>query len=139
MDKLLLLPVFAHLLLVGLIANALGRARVRAAKAGAVKLANIAIDSSSWPDDVRKIANAYANQFEQPLLFLAAVAFILIFGLADLVSLALASLYMATRYAHAYVHTGSNEVMLRFWLFLLSNAFLVLLWLWFGLRLVISP
>ena len=139
MDKLLLLPVFAHRLLVGLLANALGRARVRAVKAGAVKLANIAIDSSSWPDDVRKIANAYTNQFEQPLLFLAAVAFILIFGLADLVSLALASLYMATRYAHAYVHTGRNEVMLRFRLFLLSNAFLVLLWLWFGLRLVISP
>jgi hypothetical protein len=139
MDKLLLLPVFAHVLLVGLIANALGRARVRVAKSGAVKLANIAIDNSGWPDDVRKLANAYANQFEQPLLFLAAIAFILIFGLADIVSLVLASLYMAARYAHAYVHTGSNEVLPRFRLFLLSNAFLVLLWLWFGLRLVIFP
>jgi len=139
MDKLLLLPVFAHVLLVSLIANALGRARVRVAKSGAVKLANIAIDSSGWPDNVRKLANAYQNQFEQPLLFLAVIAFILIFGLADIVSLVLASLYMAARYAHAYVHTGSNKVMPRFRMFLLSNAFLVLLWLWFGLRLVISP
>lgn len=136
MAKLLLVPVVLNVMLVILIGIAMGRARTAAVMAGKVKLADVALDNSRWPENVRKLGNAYQNQFEQPVLFYFGVVLILIFGLADWPSLIIASLYVAARYAHAFVHTGSNIVMLRFRFFLFSMAALGLLWIWFGIRVV---
>ncbi|MBL8512980.1 MAG: MAPEG family protein, partial [Betaproteobacteria bacterium] len=36
--------------------------------------------------------------------------------------------FVAGRYAHSFVHCGSNNVMRRFYAFLFSNFFLVCMW-----------
>lgn len=133
----LLLPAFAHVLLVFAVGGMMGRARVRAARAGRVKLRDVAVDNSRWPDDVRKIANNYQNQFEVPVLFYAALALIVATGLADGVMAALAWVFVASRVVHSFIHTGSNVVINRFRVFLFGFAVVVLLWAWFALRLYV--
>jgi SNF2 family DNA or RNA helicase len=64
----LLLPAFIHVAMVFAIAAMMGVARVRAARSGAVRIRDIAVDNSRWPEAVRKIANSYQNQFEVPVL-----------------------------------------------------------------------
>ena len=67
----LLLPAFTHVALVFFVGGRMGRARFQAARAGLVKVKDIAVDGAKWPEDVKKIANNYQNQFEVPVLFYA--------------------------------------------------------------------
>ena len=133
----LLLPAFVHVLLVFSVGARMGRARFEAARLGRVKVKDIAVDGSKWPDDVRKIANNYQNQFEVPVLFYAALALIVATGLADWVAIGLAWIFIASRVVHTLVHIGPNTIIWRFRLFLLGFITVVVLWLWFGLRLYV--
>lgn len=133
----LLLPAFFHVALVFYVGGRMGRARFQAARAGRVKVKDVAVDGTKWPDDVRKIANNYQNQFEVPVLFYAALALIVATGLADWVAVLLSWVFVASRIAHALVHIGPNIVIRRFQLFLFGFVTVVILWLWFGLRLYV--
>ena len=68
-----------------------------------------------------------------PVLFFAGVLAVLQQGQADLVFVLLAGVYVALRTLHSLVHVTSNQVRMRFNLFLLSC---VVLWA-FWLRLVV--
>jgi hypothetical protein len=107
-DAAMLGPVFVHVMLVFAVLVATGRGRVAAVKAGEVKLKDIAIDSSRWPERLRKLANNYQNQFELPVLFYGLVALIIATGLADWVFLVLAWAFVASRLVHSFIHLGSN-------------------------------
>ena len=133
----LLLPAFAHVALVFIVGARMGQARFRAAQKGAVKVKDIAVDGSKWPDEVRKIANNYTNQFEVPVLFYALLPLLLVTGLADGIAAALAWLFVASRIAHSIIHTGANVVIWRFRSFLFGFIIVVLMWAWFGLRLFV--
>jgi hypothetical protein len=134
--KLLLLPAFVHVLLVFVLVVRLGVGRFRAVKSGLVKPRDVALDSTGWPDDLRKLANNYENQFQAPVLFYAALALILATGLADGVMVGLAFAFVATRLLHSFIHTGRNVLLHRFLAFVAGIACLFLLWGWFGLRLL---
>ena len=82
----LLLPAFVHVALTFAVGVRMGRARFKAARAGRVKVSEVAVDSGKWPDDVRKIANNYQNQFEVPVLFYALLPLLLATGKVDGVS-----------------------------------------------------
>jgi hypothetical protein len=133
----LLLPAFAHVALVFYVGARMGRARFQAAREGRVRVKDVAVDGTKWPDDVRKIANNYQNQFEVPVLYYAALALIVATGLADWVAVVLSWAFVASRIAHALVHIGPNIVIRRFQLFLFGFVTVVILWLWFGLRLYV--
>lgn len=133
----LLLPAFAHVALVFYVGGRMGRARFQAARAGRVKVKDVAVDGTKWPEDVRKIANSYQNQFEVPVLYYAALALIVATGLADWVAVVLSWAFVASRIGHALVHIGPNIVIRRFQLFLFGFVTAVILWLWFGLRLYV--
>ena len=62
LTQALLLPAFVHVAMIFLIGFRMGRARFRAARAGQVKVKDIAVDNSRWPEEVKKIANSYQNQ-----------------------------------------------------------------------------
>ena len=83
----ILLPVFVFVLLVFVLLVALGRTRFAAGRRGEVRIADIALDDRPWPDSVRKISNAYNNQFQLPLLFIAATILAIIAHKADIVFL----------------------------------------------------
>lgn len=133
----LLLPAFVHVALVFYVGTRMGRARFKAAREGRVKVKDVIVDGSKWPDDVRKFSNNYQNQFEVPVLFYAALALIVATGMVDWVAVALSWIFVASRIVHALIHIGPNIVIRRFQAFLLGFVTVVLLWLWFGLRLYV--
>lgn len=135
LTKWLLLPAFLHVALVFFIGSRMGRARFRAARAGAVKVKDIAADNSRWPDAVRKIGNAYQNQFELPVLFYALLPLLIVTGAVDWVSVALAWLFTASRLVHAAIHIGPNIVIHRFRAFVFGFFVVAAMWAWFGIRL----
>lgn len=124
----LIYPVLAQILLTFIILGLTGRARAIAAQAGEVRLADVALSGDAWPAKPRQFANNYANQFETPVLFYALVGVALYTAAPATFLMPLAWLYVLTRIAHAYVHTGSNAVMTRFRIFLAGVAVLVLMW-----------
>lgn len=133
--KLLLLPVFVHVASILVAVFSLGLARVAAVRSGEVRIKDIALDDSAWPERLRKRGNNYRNQFELPVLFYALVAFLLSTGLADAAAVILAWIFVLSRLVHSYIHTSSNYVRYRFYAFASSAAVLVLMWIWFAIRL----
>jgi hypothetical protein len=130
----LLLPVFVHVALTFGLLLAVARTRVAALRRGQVKMADIALDPSRFPERPRQIANAYQNQLELPLLFYTLVAMAIATRKIDIVLVLLAWLFVALRLLHAAVHVTSNRVPLRFQAFAAGFAVLIAMWLWFATR-----
>ncbi|MCA0432347.1 MAG: MAPEG family protein [Proteobacteria bacterium] len=135
--KLLLLPLFVHLLLIFFVGYLTLKARFRSVKRGRTKLKDIAVGTQGWPDDVRALGNNFDNQFQVPMLWYAGCGLIVATGLVDWFAVALSWLFVSLRIAHSYVHCGSNDVPARMTLFLAGFTAVMVLWLWFGLRLFV--
>jgi len=135
--QFLLLPAFVHVGLVMVLAMRMGRGRVEAVSRGDVRVNDIALDGSAWPDDLRKLSNNYSSQFELPVLYYAALALLLATGFADMMAIALSWIFVGTRVVHSLIHTGGNVVVQRFYAFLAGVVFLFLMWAWFGIRLFV--
>ena len=133
--QLLLLPAFVHAGLVFSLVTRIGLGRLRAARGGEVRIKDIALDSSKWPENLRKLGNNYENQFELPVLYYAALALLLATGLVDTVAIVLSWAFVATRLIHSFIHTGGNVVIRRFQIFVAGVACLALMWVWFAIRL----
>jgi hypothetical protein len=131
----LLLPAFIHVGWVYLIAVRMGAAKRRAVREGQVKLGDVAVDNSRWPDGVRKINNNYNNQFELPVLFFAILPLLIMLVKVDWLQVALAWVFIASRILHSLIHMGANVIMQRGLAFVLGFFAIGLMWLWFGLRL----
>jgi hypothetical protein len=136
-DSAMLAPVFVHVVLVIALVIATGRGRVAAVRAGEVRLKDIALDSSKWPEGLRKLGNNYQNQFELPVLFYAVVALLIATGLGDGVALVLAWGFVLSRLVHSVIQVGTNNVVHRLYAFGAGLVALAALWLWFGLRLYV--
>ncbi len=134
--KFILWPVLAHIFLILLIYGLLGYRKAKAVKTGGVNLKATALDNKAWPDAVLKVSNNIDNQFEIPVVFF--VLCLLFYGLdkVDDVVLSLAWAFVVSRYAHAYVHVGSNYVPLRLRIFALGSLILLIMALMAAWRLV---
>ena len=133
----LLLPAFAHVALVAVLAIRMGRARVRSARAGDVRMKNVALDSSGWPDDVRKISNNYDNQFQLPVLFYGILPLLILLVKDDWLMVGLAWIFVYSRIVHSLIHTGGNVVVRRFQSFVVGFFAVLAMWGWFALRLYV--
>lgn len=131
----LLLPAFVHVALVMVIGIRLGRSRFRAGRAGLVRMQDIAIDSSRWPDGVRKLSNNFDSQFQVPVLFYAILPLLILLVKADWLQVLLAWVFIASRIVHSLIHTGNNDVLRRFQAFLLGFVTIAVMWAWFAIRL----
>jgi hypothetical protein len=103
-------PVIFQVLLTLLIYVRLIKVKIRELKAGRVNMDRRALDEDAWPDSVRVINNNIRNQFELPVLFY--VLCILLWELHAVHGLALAAatVFVASRIGHAYVHLSSNYI-----------------------------
>lgn len=110
--------------------------RVASIKAGKVKMKDIALGQNAWTPSIQQTSNAYANNLQQPLLFYALVAFALITKKADMLFVIMSWLYVASRYAHAYIHVTSNHVPNRFNAFAAGVLILALMWIIFAARIL---
>jgi hypothetical protein len=134
-----LAPVFAQVALTFVLLFWMGSARFAAVRAGEVQVEDIALGERAWPDRVTRIANAFHNQFETPVLFYALVAFALLTAKADLSFVVLSWLFVLSRLAHAYVYATSNPVMLRFRIFLAGTLVLMAMWIVLAASLLAGP
>lgn len=100
-----------------------------------VRIGDIAVDKSKWPDRSRLVANAFENQFEMPMLFFVAALLALYFG-ASLVEVLLAWLFVASRFVHAFIHLTSNHVVRRFSAYAAGVVILGLMWIDLAVRLI---
>lgn len=135
--QFLLLPAFVHVGLVIMLAIRMGQGRVAAVRRGDVRVKDIALDGSTWPDNLRKLSNNYSSQFELPVLYYAGLALLLATGFADMVAITLSWIFTGTRIVHSLIHIGGNVVVQRFYAFLAGVICLSLMWAWFGIRLFV--
>jgi hypothetical protein len=79
------------------------------------------------PDRVNWKAHNYAHLMEQPTLFYATVVILAVIGQGDGLNLQLAWAYVILRIVHSIVQATWNRVIVRFTLFCLATAALLLL------------
>lgn len=132
-----LLPVLAQAGIAFGLLGLMAKERLAAIKAGQVKTGEPG-ERPVFTGRAGTVSNAYHNQFEIPVLFYAVVAFALIAGAADWEMTALAWGYVICRLIQAGVHVTSNHVPSRFVAFVLSNAFLIAMWVNLGLYVVLG-
>jgi len=133
-----LLPVF---LLVGLTFYVLlltGWLRYRAVKVGDTKMRDVALGQPNWPIRAMQYGNNYANQLQMPVLFYILVALALILHKTDTLFIVLSWVFVALRYAHAYIHITSNYVPNRFSTFVAGTLVLIVMWVIFAARILFA-
>ncbi|AWB25471.1 hypothetical protein DA075_31795 [Methylobacterium currus] len=136
--KAVLAPVFVQVLLTFCLLLWTGRARFAAARAGQVKLGDISRGERSWPAPVQQVSNAFANQFELPVLFYVLTGLALATAEADHLFVGLAWLFVLTRIVHAGIYATSNVVIRRFQAFLAGALVLMAMWLIFAVRVLLA-
>jgi hypothetical protein len=132
--KLFLLPFFLHVILILLVGLRMLSARINAVRNGSAKISDIAADSGAWPRKVRQLGHNFDNQFDTPLLWYGAAAFVVALELVDMFFVGLSWMFLFTRVAHSLVHTGSNHIPSRMRIFLFGFAVLLVMWIWFGFK-----
>ena len=83
-------------------------------------------------------ANNLANLFEMPVLFFALVPLLLVLHHAGTIEVALAWVFVALRALHSIIHTGSNVVRTRFYVYGASCAVLAAMWVGFAIDLALG-
>lgn len=127
-------PMLAQVLLVYIVYVVLGIRRRQAVRSGDVRV-NQFKTRTAEPELSVTAANNTINQFELPVLFYAACLSLFVTEGASYVSVGLAWLFVATRYAHAWFHLTANRIKFRSRAFILGWLALGLLWIWFALHL----
>jgi hypothetical protein len=93
-----------------------------------VRMADVAVSNTAYPEPARLAAANFANQFETPLVFFALIMLAMEVGATNYVMAALAWAYVATRVAHTLVHVGSNDLRVRAAVFAVGVAVLFCMW-----------
>ena len=130
----LLLPVFVLITLTFVLLFRMAFARIGAIAKKETTMADIAVDSTKYPDPVLQAANAFHNQLQLPVLFYVLVAFTLILKQSDIVMVGLAWLFVASRLWHAYVHSTHNHVRTRFKAFAIGVVTLIGMWVYLAFK-----
>lgn len=126
-------PMIAHVALVYAVYLLVSNRRVGAVKAGRAD-AGVFRERRAEPDESVTAVNNLANQFELPVLFHAVcLCFFVTQGVSGLV-LALAWVFVVSRYLHAFVHVGGNRLRHRRPAFIAGFLVLALMWLLFAWR-----
>lgn len=133
----ILAPVFALVALAFILLFTLGPMRFRAVARGEVGRDGL-IDQAAFPPRCRQVSNAFANQFEVPVLFYVLTALALFTRKADLVFVILAWVFVLSRYVHAFVHVTSNDLKLRFPAFVVGVVVLLIMWVLFAFAILLN-
>ncbi|MFS8047930.1 MAPEG family protein [Rhizobium sp. BR 314] len=132
-------PMVAHAVLVFGLYALLGWRRRILVKAGRIQPVQFRENhTANEPAESLAVRNSLANQFELPLLFHVCCVLLYTTQADNLPSVILAWIFVATRYAHAFVHVTSNDLRYRSPLFALGFVALVGMWVWLGIWLAFS-
>jgi hypothetical protein len=135
----ILLPLFVQVILTFVLFFALAPLRTRDFASGAVRPQDVALREPKWPKRTMQFGNAFANQFELPVLFYVLTILEYITHLAGIVFVALAWVFVIFRILHACIHVTSNIVRLRGTLFAISAVVLAIMWVIYIVQVLILP
>jgi hypothetical protein len=128
-DYSLVYPMFAMVVLTFGILVTLFRTRVGFVRGGQVDAKYFkTYQEGTEPEASAKLSRHFANLFEAPVLFYAACLAGLVTGQSSPLLLGLAWLYVVLRGAHAWIHTGRNQLNQRIAAYF--SSWLVLLAIW---------
>ena len=113
----------------------LGMIRVPMVKSGKMPMADMALSRDPWPEQEKRVSNAFDNQFQLPVLFYIACGLALYFG-PGWTEVLLAWLFVLARIAHAVVFATTNNVAQRFSAYVICFGVLVILWADLIIRLI---
>lgn len=130
-------PMIAHVALVFCLYLLLSVRRVGAVKDGRAGVEQFR-ENREEPVESLIVKNCVANQFELPVLFYAVSILLYLVDADNPVTVAGGWLFVALRYAHAYVHVTSNRIRYRRPLFIAGFVVLGLLWTWLGVWLAFT-
>lgn len=130
-------PMVAHVLLVFVLYALLSIRRVGLVRAGKVQVSQFR-ENRDEPGESLVVRNSIANQFELPVFFHVCCVLLYITEADNIVSLALAWLFVACRYLHAFVHVTSNRIRYRRPLFMVGVATLGGMWIWLSVWMAMS-
>ena len=130
-------PMIAQTALTFGIYALMSKRRFAAVRAGTAEARDYKIPSVE-PQPSATAARNLMNQFELPMLFyVVSILFHVTAGASYLV-VAVAWAFVASRFAHAYVHVTTNRLMLRRRLFLVGFFCTFLLWILFAAHIAIG-
>jgi hypothetical protein len=135
--QMVLLPVFVQVALTFGILLWMAQARGRAVSTGQTKLKDSALRQPDWPNRATQIGNCFADQFEMPVLFYALIAFALPLRHADLLIVLLSWVFVITRFVHAGIFVTSNDVRQRSLAWFAGGLVLLVMWIYFALRILL--
>jgi len=83
---------------------------------------------------VERPTRAFMNLLEAPVLFYVIVGLMLITGVADSIQIALAWLFVGTRYVHTFIYIAFNYIPLRFVTYASGVITLGVMWVRFAMQ-----
>ena len=134
--QMVLLPLFVQVALTFVLLFWMAALRVGTIRRREVHPRDIALREPNWPVGSIKIANAFHNQLEVPVLFYVLTILALFTRKADLLFVVMAWIFVLARLAHAAVHVTSNNVPRRGMIYLVSVLVLALMWLIYAVRML---
>ena len=138
-QTLIFLPVFSLVALTFGIGLWLGKLRFSAVKKGDLNPRYYELNrGGKLPDYLAKVSNNFDNLLALPVLFYVLAIMLFVTAKAEAAQIVLSWLYVASRYAHSYIHTTSNNVRHRMRAFILGVAILIIMWSLFFIRIVLS-
>jgi hypothetical protein len=127
--RLILFPAVAMFLLTFSVILRLGYARYSAIQSRAVSIKFYrTYDDGDQPARLHLLSRHVQNHFEVPPLLYAGVLLAFVAGAVSPASVVFAWSFFALRCLHTYIHLGSNNVSIRFFIFGASLVALAGLW-----------
>jgi hypothetical protein len=123
-----LLPLFVEVILTFVLMLRMGALRRADYNSGAIKADDVALREPRWPARTTQAANAFANQFELPVLFYVLTILAWVTRHAGIVFVVLAWVFVICRVLQAYVHVTSNVVRYRSLFFSVGAVVLMAMW-----------
>ena len=136
MIEAILIPLFIEVALAFALLFGMAALRTRDIKNGAVDRRNIALREPNWPARTTQFANAFANQFEIPVLFYVLVILLIVLHHAGWVFVILAWLFVLFRILQAGIHVTANNVLWRGQAYAVSVLILFVMWVIFAIEIL---
>ena len=135
---MILAPLFVLVLMTFVIGTILAAMRVPPLTRGEVRPETVSLRQPNWPPRALQVGYSFQNQFELPILFYVLTILAIVTRHADYLFVVMAWIFVITRLAHAYVHTGSNYVRHRFNVYLVGTIVLLIMWIIFAVRILLG-
>jgi hypothetical protein len=136
MTEAILIPLFIEVALAFALLFGMAALRTRDIKTGAVDRRNIALREANWPARTTQFMNAFANQFEVPVLFYVLVILLIVLHHAGWLFVILAWIFVLFRILQAGIHVTGNNMLWRGQAYAVSVVVLFVMWVIFAIEIL---